>query len=332
MPRRFVVLILLAWSVSSSATTIAGDQLKVATLNCEFMLRKSVHVKFGLELDRKEWTDAQRTQWDQPGFRDARFREAAKAVATVIKRIDADVVALCEVGNDTDVAELQREIATLGLNYSHRAVCHSTDTFTGQHVAVLSKRKLNDIKTSIPGREHYDRELDDPETEEDTGISKGMSVSFDVADRPLRLYVTHLSSERGGHEKDEQRIAQASIVRRNYLPQLLAGDFVIVAGDLNDHPGQPAIRRIRGRDDIQPDLLNTGDVKYFDSKKLGTRWTYEYLGMRNQLDYILLSESIPESCRQQGVKAETVEVTETIAGTEFLATDHRAFVVRLDFK
>lgn len=333
MAHRWLTILLLIAVSPSAAVAIAGEQLKLATFNCEFLVKRTVHVKFGLELDRKEWTDEQRKTWDQPGYREARFHEAAQAVATVIKKIDADVLALTEVGTEADVAELQREVAALGLDYPHKAVCDSTDTFTGQHVAVLSKRKFDKVNRTIPGRERYDRELDnDVEVEDDTGISKGMQVVFEAAGQPVHLYVAHLTSERGGHEKDAQRIAQASIIRRNSLPQINDGKFVVVAGDLNDPPHDPAVRRLRGRDDIWPDLLQTGAVKYFPKDKLDTRWTYEFLGVREQLDYILISEAIETACRTQGVRSETIPVTERIADTEHLASDHRAFVLRLDFK
>jgi endonuclease/exonuclease/phosphatase family metal-dependent hydrolase len=333
MSLRWLALILLLTGDISAPVACAGEQLKLATLNCEFLIRRTIHVKFGLELERKDWTDSQRKTWDQPDYREARFRDATKAVAGVLKRVDADVVGLCEVGPEADIADLHRELAAIGLNYPHRAVCDSTDTFTGQHVAVFSKRKLDRVDKAIPGRERYDREMDnDIEGEDDTGVSKGMHVMFEAAGQPVHFYVAHLSSERGGHERDAQRIAQASIIRRHYLPFLNAGEFVVVTGDLNDHPNEPAIRRIRGRDDIWPDLANTGAVKYFPKDKLDTRWTYEFMGVREQLDYILISESLEAAARSEGVRAATLSVTEKVAGTEIPATDHRALIVTLDFK
>ena len=83
-----------------------------------------------------------------------------------------------------------------------------------------------------------------------------------------------LASERGGNEQDQQRIAQASLVRRHSLPAINEGAFVIVAGDLNDGRGEPALRRIRGLDDIWPDLIETGEARYFSEDDVDTRWTY----------------------------------------------------------
>jgi endonuclease/exonuclease/phosphatase family metal-dependent hydrolase len=166
----------------------------------------------------------------------------------------------------------------------------------------------------------------------DTSISKGLSVDFKIGNEVVHLFGVHLKSERGGHEADAQRTAQPSIVRRNYLPRLRANEHVIVAGDLNDHPGQPAIRRIVGRDDIDDDLLQTGQARYFPQALLDTRWTYQFMGTRQQIDYVLISKSLRSRTLQGGsLQAETVAVTEQVGTTGQPATDHRAFVLNIQF-
>lgn len=311
------------------SSVCADETVRVATFNCEFLIKSKVHIKYGLPFTL---TDEQIAQWEQPGFRDVKLKEATKAVARVIKRIGAHVIVLTEVGDESDVALLRDEVAAAGLDYPHVAVCKSTDNTTGQHVAVLSQKPLEGLLKTIPGRESYDTELDDAEAESDTGVSKGMRVTFMVEGAPVHLFALHMASERGGHEQDAQRIAQASIVRRNYLDLLNRGEHVIVAGDLNDHPGQPAIRRIRGRDDIYGDLIQTGNVEYFKPEELDTRWTYEFQGVRQQIDHILPSRSIRDACRGSGIKARVVPVTETVGTTGRLASDHRALVVTFEFK
>ncbi len=321
MNSRPLLIIVLGLLVSAANAEVT---LTITTFNCEFLTRPKVHIKFGLPFNMSDASEAERDQWEEPGFRDSKFTVAAKAVAGVVAELGADVVALTEVGDETDVTELRDEIAAFGVSYPYIAVCDSSDHTTKQHVAVLSKFSLDDVHDTIPGREGYDEELDDPETEADTGISKGMSVSFTASGRTFHIYVVHLASERNGHEQDAQRIAQASIVRRSYLPRLRLGEFVMVAGDLNDHRGQPAIRRIRGRDDIDADLIQTGGVKYFDDDELDARWTYIFQGERNQIDHILLSDSIKNTCKtSKGIRAHVV------AHDEPLASDHRPLIVVL---
>ncbi len=154
----------------------------------------------------------------------------------------------------------------------------------------------------------------------------GMRVTFTAAGRDSHLYVVHLVSERGGHEGDAKRVAQASVVRRHYLDSIRRGEHVMVVGDLNDYRGQPAIRRIRGRDDIFADLIQTGRYRYFDADLRDTRWTHEFRGQRRQIDHVLLSQSLKAvTSRSGGIRARVpAHDGETIS-------DHRPFVVTLRF-
>lgn len=321
--KRLSLNLLLTSVLWAAGTGLADDTIRLATFNCEFLVRSKVHVKFGLPFTLQE---PEKTQWEQAGFRDAKFKEAAKAVAQTIHAVNADIVSLVEVGDPQDVEELRQEAAALGLVYPHSAVCDSDDNTTGQHVAVLSKRPLVNGLKKLPGRETYATELDDEEAEGNTGISKGLRVTFTAGGAPVHLYVVHLASERGGHEQDAQRIAQASIVRRNYLPHLNNGEHVIVVGDLNDGRGQPTLKRIRGQDDIYEDLIQTGAANFFPDDKLDTRWTYQFQGIREQIDHILCSESVKSACKSGGIDSEVLAVTNS------LASDHRPFIVTFRFK
>jgi len=298
-----------------------GGELTIATFNAEFLTRPRVHVKFGLPLLLR---GAAKEEWNAAGFRDDKFNEATRNVARFLASIDADVWALTEVGDEADVQQLVRELQQLGVFYPNVFVCKCTDTFTQQHVAVLSRLPLSDTLPSVSGREGYNTELDDPESEEDTGLSKAIRVKFRAEGHTFHLYVVHLASERGGHEQDSQRIAQASIIRRHYLPFLIEGEHIIVAGDMNDHRGQPALRRIRGLDDMWEDLIQTGHVEYFDREREGTRWTYEFQGERHQIDHVLLSNSIAEVSRS--IRTHVPEQTTPPV------SDHRPVVVTVNLR
>jgi endonuclease/exonuclease/phosphatase family metal-dependent hydrolase len=312
----------------------AADEVKVGTFNCEFLIKDKVHVKFGLPLETNKWTPAQKAEWT-PAHRDAQFGKAVKAVAQVIKAMGADVVALCEVGDEADVEALRLAVGVEGLDYPHKAVCKSADTATGQHVAVLSKRPLTLVLKALPGRKAFDKELDEAEEEGDTGVSKGMLVTFEAGGKPVNLVVAHLASERLGHEQDAQRLAQASIVRRVVLPLLEKGEHVIVAGDFNAHRGTPALRRLMGRDDIGEDLLQTAGPVAFPrkngesnddyNKRIGGHWTYEFAGQRKQIDHILISRTL-KPAGGGGIKTTFFDVEATIEGAG-KASDHRPLVV-----
>ena len=63
-------------------------------------------------------------------------------------------------------------------------------------------------------------------------------------------------------------------------------------------------------------------MKYVGKPAASTRWTYEFQGVRNQIDHILLSRSI--------VSASDVE-TEFVEQTDSFASDHRPMVVTIEF-
>ncbi len=319
----------LALMVATSSVAAVAEDVRIGTLNCNFLILRKVHMKYELPFDEREWNEEQRATWSQPGYREARFQESVAAIANSIKDINADVLVLTEVGKGDDITALWNEVNRLGLAYAHRVEGVSTDTITGQNVAVFSRLPLSGLMTSIPGRETYEEELDDPETERDTGISKGLKVAFQLGGNPVYLFACHLASERGGHEKDQQRIAQASVVRRNYLPLLNEGAHVIVAGDINDKRGDPTLRRIRGKDDIWEDLVQTGLSRFFPPEQIENRYTFVFNGERQQIDHVLISNSIVQACRSGGVVAETVAAEHKLGDTAFPATDHRALVVTL---
>jgi endonuclease/exonuclease/phosphatase family metal-dependent hydrolase len=316
-------IVLAALLIGLPAASFSAE-LTIATFNAEFLTRPKVHVKFGFPFELEKPSDV--ATWSAPGFRDQKFAEGAAAVAEVVANINADVIVLTEVGDQRDVQELNAAIVGRGVNYPHVEVCACTDTATQQHVAVLSRFPLTGVLRAIPGREGYFRELDDADSEDDTGISKGMMVNFDFNGRNFQLYGLHLASERGGNEQDQQRIAQASIIRRHSLPAINAGAFVIITGDLNDGRNEPALRRIRGLDDIWPDLIETGDFSFFRNTDPGSRWTYEFQGERNQIDHILLGPSIRDIVNSGGIRPRVPDQTNR------RASDHRPFVLTLDLR
>ena len=128
-------------------------------------------------------------------------------MAQLLSSFNADVLALTEVGDSADVEELRGDLFNLGIDYKYWQVCKSTDYTTKQHVAVFSKFPLSNVLKQIPGREGYLKEEDDPDSEYDTGISKGMRVTVSAYGHDILLYVLHLASERGGHDQDQQRIS-----------------------------------------------------------------------------------------------------------------------------
>ena len=309
-----------------------AEEFSVATFNAEFLNMSKVHIKYGLPFRISDADPADQAEWNAPAFRTQRFEMAVDAVAEAIQDIDANVLVLTEVGDGTDLDLLVNRLDALGATFPHVEVCDCTDSFTGQHVAILSDRPFIDSETQlrIEGRAAYDAEVDDPDEQLDTGISKGLRVAVEVENGdgdlvPVYIFGLHLASERGGFEQDQQRIAQASIVRRHAIALLNSGEHVIIAGDLNDLRGQPTLRRIRGLDDIWPDLIQTGHYDFFPRGEESSRWTYQFRGELNQIDHVLLSYSLRRSGSSINTRVMDIPVVENPS-----VSDHRPLIVTFD--
>jgi len=79
------------------------------------------------------------------------------------------------------------------------------------------------------------------------------------------------------------------------------------------------------------DAICCGDVYRFikkplDNDELDNRWTYQYQGVRQQIDHILLSYSIKDACKRGGIKARTLDHGNPVA------SDHKPLVVTLKLK
>ena len=321
---RLLFFIFLVTCLNSS---IYAEDLTIATFNTEFLSRKKVHIKFGKPFYLSKLDKSEIAIWSQDEFIEERFLEAVDRVAKAIAEMNVDIITLTEIGDDRDFYDLQQAVKKHGVDYPYKAICICRSSI-GQHVAVLSKFPITEILGRISGTKMYNTESDDVEQEESTGISKGLKVKVSAYGHNFHIYVLHFVSERGGHDSDQLRVAQASIVRRHFLKILESeSEYVIVTGDLNDKPGEPTLKRIRGFDDIGSDLIQTGFYKYFSEDELDTRWTHEFRGTREQIDHILLSGNFYAIT---GTKGHHGISTRTFDPGDPMVSDHRALIVTLD--
>lgn len=323
-----IVLLLLTFLLSYQ--WVLAQDLKLVTFNCEFLLKKKVHMKYGLPYDMKYAKGKAKQEWQDDRFRQKKFEEATQKVAIHLKTINADVLGLTEVGNTSEVKLLVEELKKQGLEYKYWKVCQSDDTGTGQHVAILSKYELTDVIPSFPNRGLYFVESDHDEVDE-TGISKGMKATINFNNASIHLFLFHLKSERGGEDSDQRRLMQAEIARRVTIPYLQKEEHVVVMGDLNSERRHPALLTIRGFKDIEAELVQTGDTYYFED--YNTRWTYNYKGQQEQIDHILLSLSLKNACKNNNRKQKQWGIKTSILPTNNEAiSDHNALIVNLSFK
>lgn len=318
--------ILLFCLLLGVSTSLFAQPIRLATFNCEFLLPNKVHLKYGLPFDNKKLPQ----EWRDERFRQKKFVEAVDKVAEHLVTLKADVLGLTEVGDKQAVQALVDALKKKGMDYPHWSVCQSEDTGTGQHVALLSKYPIKDIVPNFPNRGLYFTESD-YDQEGSTGISKGMKASVTVQGTALNVFLFHFKSERGGEDSDQKRLMQAEIARRVTIPYIQRGEHVVIMGDLNSEPRHEVLLTLRGFRDINEELIQTGDLYYFDNAKL--RWTYNYRGQFEQLDHILLSLSLRELCVENNYRQKQWGIKTTIIPTNDEAiSDHNAVIVELNFK
>lgn len=237
------------------------------------------------------------------------------AVRCVLREIDADIVALQEMGPEPYLRELQRDLRREGSDYPHAALGAGADPH--RHVAVLSRVPLLRV------RRHQDLSFEYFGLR--VQVSRGV-LEIDFADESggFTLYVLHLKSgytDRADDPRSLQfRTREAAAVRDLILrrfPDPAQARF-LVAGDLNDTVDSAPIRRLLRRGPV----LITRAVPSADSR--GEVWTHYYDRQETyqRLDYLLVSPGLWPAVQAGTGRAFDGECAP-------LASDHRAVFLRL---
>ena len=221
--------------------------------------------------------------------------EAAKAkVRESIRALDADIIALQEMGRPAALEELQAALKSEGQDFpfSERVTGYDTNV----HVAVLSKfpilarRSHTNESFLLSGRRFR--------------VSRGFAeVDIQVhSNYFLTLITAHLKSKRVVPEADEAelRLAEANLLRGK-VDAILTADperNLVVLGDFNDTKDSASTRAVIGRGkgrlvDARPSERNGDDAPSPNPawEPRNVTWTH-YYGKEDsysRIDYILLS-------------------------------------------
>lgn len=290
---------LAAWWAFAVAAALGAETLTVATYNVQ---------NYNLT-DRR-----------LGGFRpDYPKPEAEKAaLRAVIAALDADVIALQEIGGESFLRELRRDLASEGVAYPHLAAMMAADEQRG--LGVISRVPLGVVTG------HRDLLAKRRGTEEVVPVRRGlMEVEVPVAGGAVTLFVVHLKSRITEFKDDpaaqEQRVAEAQAVRNRVLerfPEPATARFVIL-GDCNDTPGSRALGALEARG-------KTRIAYWVDAAdERGHRWTHVFArpAVYSRFDHALVSPGLWDGV-SDAVEARIVgEPWETVAR----ASDHRPLVV-----
>lgn len=231
------------------------------------------------------------------GTRPAKAPEAKAKVRESLRALNADVVALQEMGGTNALLELRASLKAEGLDYPHWEHVRGWDT--NIFVAVLSKfpitarRPHTNESYLLLGRRFQ--------------VSRGfLEVDLKVSDRySLTLITAHLKSRRPVAEADEaeMREQEAQVLRGVVDARLQANPNVnlVVLGDFNDVKDAKSTRAVLGRGktalfDTRPaerngDNLPNPNPRY---EPRNVTWTH-YYGKEDsyqRIDYLLLSPGL----------------------------------------
>ena len=245
-----------------------------------------------------------------------------KALRTIIKTLNADIIAIQEIGPRPFLEELRRDLKHDGVDYPHAEILESPVTDPDRHIAVLSRRPFTAV------RKHTDLTFKYYDTTET--VKRGLlevRVATDAGE--LTLFIVHLKSrltERDrpdDYESAKRRAGEAEAVRDRVLKHFpdpsAPGALFLILGDFNDTRANRPLRALsqRGKTQISTPLPG-GDSH-------GEVWTYFYSRQDtySRVDHVLVSPAL-----KKFVQNSTVTIYD---GPDVLsASDHRPVTVRLN--
>lgn len=254
--------------------------------------------------------DPRRTTFD----RKEKSEESRDAVADVLAAAKGDVIGLCEIGGKFALDDLRERLAKRGLDYGHGFVLERDGE--DRALAVLSKYPISENRSQ--------KNISVPEGNGKAMLRGMMDVTVKLPDaRQFRLVGIHLKSKRdmaGTADMVRRREAYAVRLALNHILASQQGMPLLVFGDFNDGPSEPAVQIILGNRK-GADGLNR--LKPADSR--GEHWTHFYTGGEEYLsyDHLLINRTLRTRLGRD-YHSGIIDIPETKK-----AADHRALWVDL---
>lgn len=219
----------------------------------------------------------------------------SRTIAALGGTLPADLIALCEVENDSVLVQLTRRSLLARLGYEY-VMTRSRDP-RGVDVALLYQ--------PLSFRPFCVRSLQVPD--DGNGNKPLRDILFVSGEVPtgdtLHIFVCHLPSRRGGVRATEPLRMRAAHVMRRCADSLFAGNpqaKIIITGDFNDEPHNASIAQTLRA--FAPPVAETAladTTLYVLTSRLeaagGIVGTYMFQGRWNRLDNILVSTALLQS-------------------------------------
>lgn len=264
---------------------IYGDTtLKIATYNVENLF--DLNTK---DTNRyKEYIPYTKSLWNNKNY-----KIKLNNISKVIKDIDADIIAIEEVGSLTALLDLRKTLKQKGLFYKYYKIANQKPTTV--KVAILSKYPFV-----------YTKEIKVTSSYKYRNI---LEVKFKIDSKELYLFVNHWKSKAGA---ESMRIVSAKkLIRR--IKEIGYDKNIIILGDFNSHYEEykTFVRKRKLNDTYSKTGINhilktiketdiAKNTKYepFNFYNLWydtpakNRYTYIFRGKKEALDSIIISQSL----------------------------------------
>jgi endonuclease/exonuclease/phosphatase family metal-dependent hydrolase len=299
---RFCILLARAFFSVAFSFALFGEKVRVASFNLQnYLIMDRV-------VDGK-W----RKNYPKP-------EKEKRALRSILKQVDADVVAFQEIGERPFLNELWMDLnVTRGPVYPHAIWMPAGDAEEVRHLALFSKIPFSATKM------HHDIEFPyfGGRKTPDRGV---LEVTFDSNGTKWKLINLHLKSKwterKDDPEANVRREKEARAIR-DYLRKSNppgSNPRYLVVGDFNDHRNSATLRRFLQVNDT----VLTSMVPCEDSR--GHRWTHHWskADSYSRFDYILATPPM--------LKKMVIDSAKIVDGpNSVLASDHRMIFADFQF-
>ena len=244
--------------------------------------------------------------------------EGVLNTAKIINLLQADVLCLIEV-EDRDTLDRFNSQVLKTKRYEHFMLIDGNDP-RGIDVALMSRLPLRNMRTHVQDRDGNRKIFSRDCPEYEVILPDG---------RSLWVLPNHLKSQAFGNqaENNAKRKRQAErvaeILKQNFD---LSKDLVVVAGDMNDTPGE-ALSPLLG-------LPGLHDVSIVLPEE--ERYTYIYRNQKNQIDYLLVSEPLRDALQNVSIERRGMHKVaghlKTVTNEANAASDHAAIVAEFQLE
>ena len=207
-----------------------------------------------------------------------------QAVIRLLVKHSPDVIGLCEIGQASDLAEIQQSLKTAGLYLPHSYYTGGSDPI--RHLGFLSRFPITSRAKPAETEFHLRGRT--------FGINRGiLDATITARGKSYRFLGVHLKSKRQVEEADQEqmRIHEARLLRR-HVDAILQADpraRLIVYGDFNDTRPSKAFKTVTGSYN-DPGYLTA--IPFKDSR--GEAWTHHWAlhDIYSRIDFVTVTRAL----------------------------------------